>query len=115
MQQLQALRAQVRRHKRIASQISTRMGETCDQADADRIAGSAKDDRDCGRGLLCRKSGWRTGGYNDIDLVADQFCSQFIQTFSIAFCRFSFQDKIFAFHIAKLRELASEGHGKRRA
>src|SRR4029450_7581498 len=64
----------------------------------------SQDDWDRAGGLLGGKSRWRTGGHDDIDLIAHQLCRQIVQTFNISFRGSSFKDEVSAFHITKFRQ-----------
>src|SRR6516165_5533639 len=106
---VEPLRAELRRHERVAGYVSTRPRQACDQTNTDGIAVSIKNDGNRGSSLLCRKSGRGADRHNDIDPLSHQICCKFLQSFSAAFGWSPIDYKILTFHITGFVELAREG------
>ncbi|HEV2714116.1 MAG TPA: hypothetical protein VGU64_02550, partial [Terriglobales bacterium] len=83
-------------------------GQARDQANADRVGVTAKNDWDRAGGLLGGKAGWRAYRDDDVDLLSHQIGGKIIKLLGVAFGKSALNDEILTLPIAKLLKLVHE-------
>jgi hypothetical protein len=111
LQELQALRGQVRRDEADARDVAARCGERLHELAADRISARHDDDRNRLRGRLDERRHVATDREDHVRLGSHEVCGELGEPFGVALGMPVLDRKVLAFHVAVLAErLAKRAH-----